>query len=171
MKSDFEFPDKLRCRQILRPLVLGPILILALLIPFLSAQTTTGSIAGTVQDSTGGVLADAKVTVSSSALVVAQSALTTGQGTYRFPVLPPGTYVITVEAPLQMAKENIKLPLVSAQPWICLWLWRVRLRRWRSRRKLLRWIRKIPRFRILLKPTLCGTSPRDMWSFDRCGPV
>ena len=79
-----------------------------MMVPFLSAQgPTTGSIAGTVQDSSGAILADAKVTVTSPALVVAQSTLTSGQGTYRFPVLPPGTYVLTVEAPgFQLGKRE-----------------------------------------------------------------
>ena len=72
----------------------------ALLFPIAFAQgPTTGSIAGTVTDSSGAIIAIAKVTVHSTALVVAQSTLTSGQGTYRFPSLPPGEYSITFEAP------------------------------------------------------------------------
>src|SRR5271165_732237 len=108
MKSDFKQRDGFLFRRILRPKLLGAILALAVFAPFLAAQTT-GSIAGSVQDASGAVLADAKVTLTSPALVVAQTTLTSGQGTYRFPVLPPGTYMLTVEAPgFQIGKrENI----------------------------------------------------------------
>src|SRR5437016_661042 len=72
----------------------------ALMVPFLSAQgPTTGSISGAVTDPTGAVIADAKVTVTSEALVVPQSTVSSSQGTYRFPSLPPGVYVVTVESP------------------------------------------------------------------------
>src|SRR5580704_2343487 len=110
MNSVFTRRDGDILRQTLRAAFLSALLALALSVPFLSAQTATfGSIAGTIQDSTGAILADAKVTVTSPALVVAQSTLTSGQGTYRFPVLPPGTYAIAVEAPgFQIGKrENI----------------------------------------------------------------
>jgi hypothetical protein len=39
------------------------------------------------------------VKVASDALVVPQSTVTSAQGTYRFPSLPPGVYTLTVEAP------------------------------------------------------------------------
>lgn len=91
---------------------LGVVLVLLTMAPFLSAQTsTTGSIAGTVQDASGAVMADAKVTITSPALVIAQTALSSAQGTYRFPQLPPGVYTLTVEAAgFQMSKrENINI--------------------------------------------------------------
>jgi hypothetical protein len=70
------------------------------MVPFLSAQgPTTGSISGAVTDPTGAVMADAKVTVTSEALLVPQSTVSSSQGTYRFPSLPPGVYVLTVDAP------------------------------------------------------------------------
>src|SRR5260370_4147017 len=72
---------------------------LVLLVPFLTAQgPTTGSINGIVTDVTGAVVADAVVTATSPSLVVPQSTLTSGQGSYRFPSLPPGTYSVTVKA-------------------------------------------------------------------------
>src|ERR1700730_5202086 len=74
--------------------------LLLLRINGLQAQgPTTGSIAGVVTDPSGAPLAEAKVTATSPALVVAQSTLTDSQGGYRFPSLPPGTYDVAVEAP------------------------------------------------------------------------
>ena len=69
------------------------------LLPKLSGQgPTTGSITGTVTDSSGAVITKANVTVSSAALVVPQSTITSGQGTYRFPSLPPGVYKVSIAA-------------------------------------------------------------------------
>jgi hypothetical protein len=60
---------------------------------------TTGSISGSITDPSGAVIADAKITVTSEALIIPQSTITSNQGTYRFPSLPPGVYVVSVEAP------------------------------------------------------------------------
>jgi hypothetical protein len=74
-------------------------MIAAALVHSLVAQgPTTGSISGTVTDASGAVIAQAVVKVASAALVVPQSTLTSGQGTYRFPSLPPGVYTLSVEA-------------------------------------------------------------------------
>src|SRR5262245_42881109 len=59
------------------------------------AQENTGSIKGTVKDSAGGVIAGAKVTVSSPTLVRALDATTDKDGVYRFPKLPAGVYTVT----------------------------------------------------------------------------
>src|SRR5260370_16980886 len=72
---------------------------LVLLVPFLTAQgPTTGSINGIVTDITGAIVANAAVTATSPSLVVPQSTLTSSQGSYRFPSLPPGTYSVSVKA-------------------------------------------------------------------------
>jgi hypothetical protein len=84
--------------------------ILFLLVSSLQAQgPTAGSIAGVVTDPSAAPLAEAKVSVNSPVLLVQQSTVTGSQGGYRFPSLPPGTYVLTVEAPgFQILKrENI----------------------------------------------------------------
>src|SRR5262245_13370698 len=60
------------------------------------AQENTGSIRGTIKDTTGAVIAGAKVTVSSPTLVRPLDAITDKDGVYRFPKLPVGLYVITV---------------------------------------------------------------------------
>ncbi|MBT9332696.1 TonB-dependent receptor [Paracidobacterium acidisoli] len=62
------------------------------------AQYTTGTIAGTVTDSTGAVLPGVAVTLRSEESGQARS-LTTGQaGEYVFPALPPGRYDLTLIA-------------------------------------------------------------------------
>ncbi|HEY4683609.1 MAG TPA: carboxypeptidase-like regulatory domain-containing protein, partial [Candidatus Acidoferrales bacterium] len=63
------------------------------------AQTaTTGQITGAVKDPSGAVIAGAKVTLTSPA-GAEREATTDAEGHYRFPLLPPGTYQLTVEAP------------------------------------------------------------------------
>jgi outer membrane receptor protein involved in Fe transport len=59
------------------------------------AQERTGSIAGTIKDSSGGILPGATVQATSPSLVGSQTAVTDGQGNYRFPALTPGVYEIT----------------------------------------------------------------------------
>src|SRR5688572_33330480 len=61
----------------------------------LAAQERTGSIAGTVKDSSGAILPGATVQATSPSLVGIQTAVADGQGNYRFPALTPGVYEIT----------------------------------------------------------------------------
>jgi hypothetical protein len=77
-------------------------LVLCLLIAVLSitvafAQETTGGLQGTVKDSTGAVVPNAKVTLTSPSLIGAKIANSDSSGYYRFANLPPGTYTMTVE--------------------------------------------------------------------------
>src|SRR6266516_390591 len=61
--------------------------------------STTGSINGKVADSSGGVLPGVTVSVTSPSLMGVQSAVTDTGGNYRFPSLPPGTYMVQFELP------------------------------------------------------------------------
>ncbi|HKV12931.1 MAG TPA: carboxypeptidase-like regulatory domain-containing protein, partial [Thermoanaerobaculia bacterium] len=61
----------------------------------LSAQTT-GTLLGRVLDEDGGALPGATVEVRSPALQGTRSAVTDGTGAYRFSLLPPGEYTVTV---------------------------------------------------------------------------
>jgi hypothetical protein len=73
---------------------------LAPFLPLLNAQgPTTGAIDGTVTDTSHAVMAEAIITITSTALVTPQSTTTSPQGTYRFPSVPPGTYSLSVKAP------------------------------------------------------------------------
>src|SRR5947208_1621376 len=59
------------------------------------AQTERGSIAGTIQDSSGAVIPAAKVTVTNATTNVASTLTSTGTGDYSAVSLPPGVYAIT----------------------------------------------------------------------------
>lgn len=72
---------------------------------FASAQTTTtGVIEGLVIDSNEAVVPNVKVVVTSPNLIRTQSAPTDDEGRYRILNLPPGGYVVTVEATLGFAR-------------------------------------------------------------------
>jgi hypothetical protein len=59
--------------------------------------SSTGTIQGRVTDAQGAVLPGVTVTATSSALLGQQTAVTTENGNYRFPAVPPGTYTLTYE--------------------------------------------------------------------------
>jgi carboxypeptidase family protein len=65
-----------------------------------AAQALTGALIGTVKDAQGGVVRGAVVRVTSPALIGGQETMTTNdKGQMRFPVLPPGEYVLDIELP------------------------------------------------------------------------
>jgi len=63
------------------------------------SQAVSGSLLGTVTDTSGGSVANAKVTLTESNTGVARTALSNESGNYSFPSLPPGTYEVVVEQP------------------------------------------------------------------------
>lgn len=65
----------------------------------LSAQTATGTMIGSVADSSGASVPNAKVTLTNQATNITISTVTNGTGFYTFPYVPPGVYRIAVEAP------------------------------------------------------------------------
>jgi hypothetical protein len=62
------------------------------------AQAVTGSLLGTVQDSSGAVLPGANVTLSNEGTDVSSKTTSGPQGFYTFPNLNPGQYSVTVDA-------------------------------------------------------------------------
>ncbi len=62
-----------------------------------AAQIEQARLNGTVVDAQGAVLPGVTVTVRSPALIGAQSTVTEGDGRYRFPALPGGTYDVVFE--------------------------------------------------------------------------
>lgn len=74
---------------------------LLFLVPSLAgAQTvsaTTGALNGRVIDNTGAVLPGVTVSIASPAMMGTRTAITSDEGQYRFPALPPGEYAITYE--------------------------------------------------------------------------
>jgi hypothetical protein len=79
---------------------------------------TTGSIRGVVTDPDGGVMPGATVLAISDAVIGGQmSAFTSGEGVYRFPSLPVGTYVIEASMPgfQSVRQENVVVGLGQSQ--------------------------------------------------------
>jgi hypothetical protein len=75
--------------------------------------STTGSINGKVADTSGGVLPGVTVTATSPSAMGVQTTVTSTEGIYRFPALPPGTYTVTYELPgfNTLKRENIQISM------------------------------------------------------------
>jgi len=63
----------------------------------LCAQTNTGSIAGTVADSSSALITGARLTLTNTATSERKSALSSDTGAFLFPSLPPGAYELAAE--------------------------------------------------------------------------
>src|SRR5215208_8307655 len=88
-------------------LAAGVLCSLALLAPgSAAAQATTGTILGTVADSSGGVLPGVAVTVINEGTNSQRTLTTDASGTYEAPLLPPGDY--RVEGELSGFKKIIR---------------------------------------------------------------
>ena len=73
--------------------------VLLLLAGRLFAQAgATGTVLGTVTDSSGAIVANAKVTVTNTGTNVPFRTTTTSSGDYYAPSLNPGSYKVTVES-------------------------------------------------------------------------
>lgn len=79
-------------------LVLAAAFVLALLVTASQAQTGSSSVRGTVKDPQGNVVPGAAVTLSNPETGFTRSAPTSDSGQFNFESIPPGTYVLTVEA-------------------------------------------------------------------------
>lgn len=76
--------------------LLLPLAISLLLTVPLAAQKITGDITGTVEDSSGAVVKDAKIVAVNTATGETRSATSSDSGSYRIVELPPGKYKVTV---------------------------------------------------------------------------
>jgi Carboxypeptidase regulatory-like domain/TonB-dependent Receptor Plug Domain len=84
-------------RHLTKSLLAAMIMVLFCALPS-SAQVTSGTILGSVQDSTGAVVPGAKVTATASNLGISRSVTSSGNGTFSLSNLPAATYHITVTA-------------------------------------------------------------------------
>ncbi len=71
---------------------------LAITTTCLHAQITTGTVTGTVTDSTGAVVSGAQIALTNDATGFVQNTISTSTGTYVFHAVPPGTYSLKVDA-------------------------------------------------------------------------
>ena len=79
--------------------ILALLVIAAVMAPSLMAQSlVSGDLTGTVTDPSGAVVSGATVTAQSSSTGATRNATTGSNGTYRFSLLPPGSYVVSVTA-------------------------------------------------------------------------
>ena len=76
----------------------GLFLILLQAAPTWAQGAATGTLVGTVSDTTGAVLVGASVTVTNVATAFTSKTMTSATGAYYVPYLAPGTYRLTVEA-------------------------------------------------------------------------
>ena len=71
-----------------------------------AAQVTTGSVVGTVRDSSGAVLPGVAIAVKGDKIMGARTGVSDERGAYSFQALPPGSCELTFElrdvAPLQV---------------------------------------------------------------------
>jgi len=90
------------------------LLALAIAMPA-AAQRTTGEIIGRIVDESGSVLPGVTVTLRGAGVAGAPTVVTSETGTYRFPVLPPGTYSVeyTLTGFTTLRRENIPVAVGS----------------------------------------------------------
>jgi hypothetical protein len=89
-----------RSRWVGRFLVLAlplALVLLCLVPPPLAAQAVTGTVLGTVRDSSGGALAGATVTLVNEGTGFSRSVATDTSGEYTAPLMPTGTYIVSCE--------------------------------------------------------------------------
>ncbi len=81
----------------------------------INAQTTAGSLAGTVTDPSGASVSGANIVVRSNATGQEFTTQTTDNGTYRVPALASGLYTVTVTAPSfkQAVVQKVKVDVGS----------------------------------------------------------
>ncbi len=86
---------------------------LALLCAATFAQSTTGTLMGTVTDPNGAVIPNAKVTITDTNTGLAKTLTTNGEGKYFAPSLQPGEFTLTAEATgfQKLTKQGIRLEI------------------------------------------------------------
>jgi carboxypeptidase family protein len=81
----------------------------------MSQSLTSGDITGVVTDPAGAVISGASVTLISNATHAQQTQTTSAQGGYRFALMPPGLYTLSISAPnLQTSKQTLTVTVGQA---------------------------------------------------------
>src|ERR1043166_433680 len=77
-------------------LVLSVVLLLTIMVPTGSAQTTSAALTGTVFDASGAVVPKADVTLKNEASGDARHTVSNGDGYFTFAAVPPGSYTVSI---------------------------------------------------------------------------
>src|SRR5260370_5765747 len=100
---------------------IGPIVRLVILFLFLAssvllAQSTFGTILGTVKDSSGALMPGVVITIENTGTSFRRSTMADEAASYLFPNLEPGTYKVTMMAPGFQVAEYTTIQLLARQP-------------------------------------------------------
>jgi outer membrane receptor protein involved in Fe transport len=87
----------MKCFLYLRQTLPLVVFVLAITLTSIHAAETTATISGTVQDSSGAVIANAPVTLTNVGTNISKSIRTGTDGSYLFTLVPIGTYQLTVQ--------------------------------------------------------------------------
>src|SRR5262245_12162279 len=79
------------------------------------AQSTFGTILGTVRDSSGALVPGCVVSVQNTGTALRRSSVADETGSYTFPNLEPGAYKITIESPGFQPAEYTNIQLLARQ--------------------------------------------------------
>jgi hypothetical protein len=92
------------------------IILIALTTAWAYAQTSFGTVSGTVTDSSGSTVPNAVVRINNTDTGAARDVSTDSRGFYTAPSLPPGPYMLAVEAPgfKRAERRGITLPVNGA---------------------------------------------------------
>jgi hypothetical protein len=85
--------DYLRCRG-----AVWAVFLLTVTVNVFGQAPGTGAISGVVSDPSSKVVANAEILTVNEATHVSRSAISTAEGVFRVPLLPPGTYTVTAKA-------------------------------------------------------------------------
>ncbi|MGA9799725.1 MAG: carboxypeptidase regulatory-like domain-containing protein [Terriglobales bacterium] len=89
-------------------LLTSALLCALLVIPAAPQSLTTGDVTGVITDPSGAVLPNITVTLKSNDTGAIRSQNTNASGSYRFPLLNPGTYIVSASAPgFQSGRESV----------------------------------------------------------------
>ena len=90
-------------------------LLLVFLSAFTFAQSTTGSVRGTVRDSQGALVASAAVRLRALSVNFSRTTLTNRSGEFQFPDVPADTYSLTIEHPgFERYETSVKVAVSSS---------------------------------------------------------
>src|ERR1700722_12749909 len=86
------------CERVFNWVVVLGVVVLIFGVTSLRAQQVTGRILGSVMDASGAAVPNASITITNQDTGVVRSTVSTSDGLYDDPQVPPGTYTVEVQA-------------------------------------------------------------------------